>query len=326
METKNCPYCGETINAEASKCRFCKEWLTGSPEISVSSEIESHYNHLLQHPQGSYYWGWVLVLIFLISLVVTKIEGGLDITSALLLFLVGWGFVLLDKYMDNFQQKIVILKILPFFYWVMGVLTFISAGSTLQDDTTIIDMITIVVGIGSLVCELIASWQLMKFKYDIVGGIKTLGIYLFIINLILIFVLLLLLLLSSLNEDVTDFVEINLWCGIFFSVITVFFIMNIFYKARRYNKTGFDDDGHPRPKFVQRNIRGSNKKGVAGFVLALFGLLIGWVPVLGWILWILGLIFSSLGMSKQPKGLAVAGFVISCIAVIIIIAVSKNLH
>ncbi|MBC5620786.1 hypothetical protein H8S64_06730 [Butyricimonas sp. NSJ-56] len=73
-------------------------------------------------------------------------------------------------------------------------------------------------------------------------------------------------------------------------------------------------------------MRGSNKKGVAGFVLALFGLLIGWVPVLGWILWILGLIFSSLGMSKQPKGLAVAGFVISCIAVIIIIAVSKNLH
>jgi len=65
----------------------------------------------------------------------------------------------------------------------------------------------------------------------------------------------------------------------------------------------------------------SNGIGTAGFVLALIAIFLGWVPVLGWILWLLGLIFSFIGVFKTPKGLAIAGLVISLICVILLIAV-----
>ena len=65
----------------------------------------------------------------------------------------------------------------------------------------------------------------------------------------------------------------------------------------------------------------SNGMGIAGFVLALLALFLGWIPVLGWILWVLGLIFSAVGMSKQPKGLAIAGLVISLLGLIFLVVV-----
>lgn len=65
-----------------------------------------------------------------------------------------------------------------------------------------------------------------------------------------------------------------------------------------------------------------NGIGTAGFVLALIAVFLGWVPALGWILWVLGLVFSSIGVSKQPRGLAIAGLVISLIGLILIIALS----
>ena len=65
--------------------------------------------------------------------------------------------------------------------------------------------------------------------------------------------------------------------------------------------------------------RGKNGMGIAGFVLALLGVILCWVPILGWILWLLGLIFSIIGMCRKPKGLAIAGLVLSCIDLIILI-------
>jgi hypothetical protein len=66
-----------------------------------------------------------------------------------------------------------------------------------------------------------------------------------------------------------------------------------------------------------------NKNGVgtAGFILALLGIIFCWVPVLGWILWFLGLILSAVGVFKAPKGLAIAGLCISLISIILLIAV-----
>ena len=57
----------------------------------------------------------------------------------------------------------------------------------------------------------------------------------------------------------------------------------------------------------------SNGIGIAGFVLALIALFLGWVPVLGWILGILGFVFSFIGVFKKPKGLAIAGLIIATI-------------
>lgn len=64
-----------------------------------------------------------------------------------------------------------------------------------------------------------------------------------------------------------------------------------------------------------------NGMGVAGFVLALLGLIFCWVPILDWILWILGLIFSIVGMFKPKKGLAIAGLIISCLYLIVIFVI-----
>ena len=64
----------------------------------------------------------------------------------------------------------------------------------------------------------------------------------------------------------------------------------------------------------------SNGVGTAGFVLALCGIFFSWIPGFNWILWALGFIFSFVGIFRKPRGLAIAGLVISCLDLIILIA------
>lgn len=64
-----------------------------------------------------------------------------------------------------------------------------------------------------------------------------------------------------------------------------------------------------------------NGLGIAGFVCALCAAVFSWIPILNWILWIVGLVLSGIGVTKQPKGLAIAGLVISLVSLVLIIAI-----
>lgn len=65
----------------------------------------------------------------------------------------------------------------------------------------------------------------------------------------------------------------------------------------------------------------SNGLGTAGFILALIALFFGWIPLFGWIIWVLGFIFSFIGIFKSPRGLSIAGLVISLIGIILLLVV-----
>ncbi len=69
----------------------------------------------------------------------------------------------------------------------------------------------------------------------------------------------------------------------------------------------------------------SNGIGTAGFILSIIALVAGCLPVVGWLVWLLGLIFSFIGIFKRPRGLAIAGLIISLIGIIILIFIFGGL-
>lgn len=73
--------------------------------------------------------------------------------------------------------------------------------------------------------------------------------------------------------------------------------------------------------------RRKNGMGTAGFVLSLLALVLSWVPVVDVIFFLLGLIFSIVGVSlkNRKKGLAIAGLVISVIVLFIIFLVIASI-
>ncbi|GHT44529.1 hypothetical protein FACS189438_2960 [Bacteroidia bacterium] len=74
----------------------------------------------------------------------------------------------------------------------------------------------------------------------------------------------------------------------------------------------------------QQSEKKSNGVGAAGFVIALIGIYLFWVPDAGWILWLLGFIFSFAGVFKKPGGLAIAGLVISLLVLIVIAVIDAT--
>lgn len=74
--------------------------------------------------------------------------------------------------------------------------------------------------------------------------------------------------------------------------------------------------GGEQPIIIQQSQASkTNSKGVIGFVCSLLTIILCWVPLLGILLGIISFIFSILGLSKEPKGLAIAGLIISIVAI-----------
>ncbi|MFQ8806127.1 MAG: hypothetical protein ACLR8Y_14910 [Alistipes indistinctus] len=70
---------------------------------------------------------------------------------------------------------------------------------------------------------------------------------------------------------------------------------------------------------VNQPVPKSNGMGTAGFVLALLALFLGWVPVVGWIFVGIGPDFFLRRCVRTPKGLAIAGLIISLLGVILLL-------
>lgn len=65
----------------------------------------------------------------------------------------------------------------------------------------------------------------------------------------------------------------------------------------------------------------SNGLGTAGFILALISLILCWLPGVNGVVWFLGMLFSFIGLFKSPRGLAIAGFIISWIDLILLLTI-----
>ena len=70
---------------------------------------------------------------------------------------------------------------------------------------------------------------------------------------------------------------------------------------------------HVQTILVREQRYKSNGLGTAGFITSLLGLLLSWVPVLGWFLWLVGALLSLIGVFKSPRGLTITGIILSLI-------------
>jgi len=70
------------------------------------------------------------------------------------------------------------------------------------------------------------------------------------------------------------------------------------------------------PPLTQQALE-KNNIGLTGFILSIVAIVLSWVPFVGWLCWLLGLVLSIVGLFRKPKGFAVAGLVISLIGLII---------
>lgn len=77
-------------------------------------------------------------------------------------------------------------------------------------------------------------------------------------------------------------------------------------------------ENEPQVVVVEKRRR-VNVFGLIGFIFSILTFFSSWIPVAGWLLWIVGLVLSTIGLFRTPRELAVAGFLISMISIFALI-------
>ncbi|EHQ42355.1 hypothetical protein [Myroides odoratus] len=72
----------------------------------------------------------------------------------------------------------------------------------------------------------------------------------------------------------------------------------------------------PPPPLYQPAIE-KNPIGLTGFILSIVAIFLSWLPIIGWLCWLVGLVLSIVGLFRRPKGFAIAGLIISLIGFVI---------
>ena len=113
-------------------------------------------------------------------------------------------------------------------------------------------------------------------------------------------------------------------------VIGILIIISITKKYGKHDEPNTEDDelnieninpdkstpSSPQIIYIER---ATNGLGTAGFILSLLALILSWAPVVGWLIWFLGHIFSFIGLFRSPRGLAIAGYILSIIDLLVLI-------
>lgn len=95
-----------------------------------------------------------------------------------------------------------------------------------------------------------------------------------------------------------------------------------------YTQQGYAQQVQPYPATTPQTIiiqstatpaNKSNGLGTAGFIFSLLSILLSWSVIGGIIVWLLGLIFSFIGLFRKPRGMAIAGFILAVPGLILII-------
>lgn len=86
------------------------------------------------------------------------------------------------------------------------------------------------------------------------------------------------------------------------------------YEVEKYKVLNSNDEN-----YSNSNTNKNSVKGLTGFILGLCSLIAWYIPLIGFPVTILGIIFSAFGINSNRKGMAIAGLILSIIFFVVTI-------